>query len=1105
MKVTLVLLMIASIGGCIGAQEAGVVKLGPGVTRLAEIGAYRVGYQRHGAPIVMMPEGWVGHFEASAGISYTPWVNQNGKDPILLHCPWRVGTGISFVEYDLDLPATKPVIFTFAVAMQRVLTENSDGAVFRALVKAGKESAILCDEHRKSTDWKEFEADLSRWAGKRVTLRLEVGPGPKDDPGWDYSLWGDPKITVGRALSEEQRIAAALRIRERWRGAVKNTDLLALANRSDVGCRPTCDDRYENALRRDGDAWVFEYHGRDLRLRYRLAGDGDLGEITAQVEDLPPFHVTRGFGPQGGGWKWSLQDAEIKANRLHLRGAYEKGGVTAPVWASLRIEGKTLVIAAEAPPAAEQFSLGSLGPVPLRRVVSMPYLAAGDVRYLPHNGLFYSAVLDWAETNATSHTGTTAYYGELTDGKRNPVREIGYITVSPDLREVLPNIPLAPSPYLKELAPRVMMDIWGGTFAENAQTIRDLADYGVTNAAIIKHVWQRGGYDNEYPTVLPANAGLGGDEALREFSRAAAQAGHLFSLHENYVDFYPNSELYDERDVARDSRGKLQTAWYNGATKIQSYALKPTAFLKYASQFAPEINKRYDTTTAYLDVHTCVPPWFHVDFSASEPGAGTARAVYDAQVALFRRERDSHRGPLFGEGNHHLYWAGAVDGVEAQIAGGEDAPLMLDFNLLKLHPQMMNHGMGYHERWLREGYNANWGGRIPPQYRMDKYRSMEIAYGHAGFIASQIFTLPMYAVKEAHLVGPVQARYGAAKATAIEYEVGGRMVDVSDAFAAAVLDRVHVRYDSGLEVWVNHRARDWQVGDHVIPQHCFLARAPGLAAYSGRRGDLFCDYAETAETIFADARSVIVSPWKDIAPRVASFESLGGRRFRVTYEWRVNEALDGDYHVFVHFTDSGPNEGIVFQQDHDPPTPTSRWQPQQVVTDGPYEITVPESAGERLTWTIGLYAATQVWLRGKRDQNGRVVLGEITVAPDGGIEFSPAAEDEANREAAEHERRMNRQRKLVDFGKVATNGAVFIRREDGKALRIIPIPRERAITVALRLTELGLPWKRAEILAQDAQGKELRRWEAQPADGILTLRLEAPGARSYLLSGKAAP
>jgi hypothetical protein len=1102
MKMLAAVVTLISAVSYASALSAEAVKLQPGVTNLAEIGAYRVGFQRHGERVTMMPEGWVGHFEANSGISYIPWVRQNGKDTILLHCPWRGGTGISFVEYDLELPRVKPITFSFAIAMQERLTDRSDGAHFRATVTAGKDTLVVCDEDRKSTEWREFHADLSPFAGRRMTLRLETGPGPKNDPSFDYSLWGEPKITVGKALTEAQRVDAALKARDRWRNALKTTSLIALANRSDVGCRPTCAHKYTNELRREGDGCVFAYHGADLNLRYELPPECDPGKLMVRVADLPPFLVARGFGPNAEGLTWKLEAAQMEGDQLRVRGKYEGSAALLPASFSLRVQGKTLVITVSMPPHLPDFSLGSMGPVPLRRVVSVPYLYAGDLRYLPHNGLFYSAILDWADTNASSQDGTTARYGALTDGTRNPIRETGYITVSPDLREVLPNIPLQPSPYLKELAPRVVMDVWGGTFAENAQTIRDLAEYGVTDAAIINHVWQRGGYDNEYPTVLPANAGLGGDEKLREFSQAAKDAGHLFSLHENYIDFYPNSELCDEKDVARDSQGKLQLAWFNGGTKIQSYALRPTLLVKFAREFAPEIHKRYGTTAAYLDVHTCVPPWFHVDFDASQPGAGKARTVYDANLGLFAVEREAHHGPLFGEGNNQFYWAGAVDGVEAQVAGGEEAPLLVDFDLLKLHPQMMNHGMGYHERWLREGYNANWGGRLPAQYRMDKYRSMEIAYGHAGFIANQILREPSYSVKEHHLVAPVQARYGAAKAVGIEYAVGGRMVDASDAVAAGVLDRVHVKYDSGLEVWVNHRQDDWRAAGQVIPQHCFLATGPKMLAYSRRSGnDVFCDYAETPETIFADARSVVVTPFRDITPRVASFESLGGRRFRVTYEWRVGEGLDADYHVFVHFTDSGPNEGIVFQQDHDPPTPTSKWQPGQVIADGPYEITVPEKAGERFTWTIGLFGATRVWLRAKRDATGRAVLGEIAVAPDGNVTFSPGSAEAANDEAADQLRRMNPARKMVDFGRVATDGAVLIRRERD-ILRILPVPWGRAVNVDLRLGAddrgaFGLSWGRVEIIAQGAEGKELKRWEAQAENGVLKLRLDVPAARRY--------
>ena len=52
-------------------------------------------------------------------------------------------------------------------------------------------------------------------------------------------------------------------------------------------------------------------------------------------------------------------------------------------------------------------------------------------------------------------------YEPKTDGTRNPLVESGYVAVSPDLGEVLPNIPHPPSPYRELLGPRIMLDIWG--------------------------------------------------------------------------------------------------------------------------------------------------------------------------------------------------------------------------------------------------------------------------------------------------------------------------------------------------------------------------------------------------------------------------------------------------------------------------------------------------------------------------------------------------------------------------------------------------------------------------------------------------------------------
>jgi hypothetical protein len=503
-----------------------------------------------------------------------------------------------------------------------------------------------------------------------------------------------------------------------------------------------------------------------------------------------------------------------------------------------------------------------------------------------------------------------------------------------------------------------------------------------------------------------------------------------------------------------------------------------------------------------------VPPWFHVDQQAGVPGAGTASAVRAEQEKLFAYERQAHGGPLFGEGNQHFHWAGIVDGVEAQVEGGESAPLLLDFDLLKIHPQMVNHGVGYYERWLKEGYSADWWSRIPSQARIDRYRSTEIAFGHAGFVGSTLVDKPDYAVKECHLVSPVQARYGAAKATKVEYEIAARMVDVSVAAALGIFDRAHICYEGGLDIWVNRAARDWTVRGHAIPTDGFLAIAPGVMAGTLRIGGRIADLCEAGNAVYADARSFIRLPSatrKRIRPTVKSFESLGQRKFRVTYAWQVGERPDRDYHVFVHFDPSDKSqETIAFQQDHQPAAPTSQWKVGSTVVDGPYEITVPSSApGDSFKFSTGLFAAggARVPLLGRRDGNDRAVLGTITVSANGQVAFrrDTTGDEQMKHEDALYIERMNPERQAVDFGSVITNGAVRVSREGG-AVEVIPLPRDAAFDVVLALSRWGLPAGRTcRVRALAADGRDRGQVRCAVKDGKLTLRVGQSGAARYII------
>ena len=428
-----------------------------------------------------------------------------------------------------------------------------------------------------------------------------------------------------------------------------------------------------------------------------------------------------------------------------------------------------------------------------------------------------SSAAIWIGPRPTPHAARRAWpiTNPKTDGTRNSLVETGYVTVSPDVGEVLPNIPHPPFALSGVCSgPRIMLDVWGhhrGTYQGDAENLLALKDHGVDHLAIISHVWQRYGYDVKLPDHLPANPTFGGDEGMIAFGKAANQCGYIWSLHENYIDLYPDAPSYDPAARVLRADGTPSPAWYNAGTQVQSFGLKCNRALGYAKQNSPEIHRRFNTTAAYLDVHTCVPPWHQLDHEADQPLAAMALAKVKSDTELFQFMRDTHDGPLFGEGANHFYWAGRCDGVEAQVGGGEDHVPLVDFDLLKIHPQMVNHGMGYYERWFRRGYDHRWGDDTGSMEQIDKYRAQELAYGHAGFVgAAQVDNLP-WVIREHHLMHPVQRLYGTAQPVEIRYEVDGQFVTASAALVAGDTSRQRIRYDSGLRLWVNWRDEPWQV------------------------------------------------------------------------------------------------------------------------------------------------------------------------------------------------------------------------------------------------------------------------------------------------------
>ena len=1129
-RIVLVLVLVVVLDPS-GAAPAGAgeapdlwVKLPAGSTPLAELGAYRVAYQLYGGERVEMPAGWSGYFTEDVGVAYYAAGTRGGRRAYVLHCPWKHGTGPVRLEYSLIVPKMTPVVLSFGIAMRPDITEQSDGVTFSAFLAADGKSRQLMHEHYTKGEWKDFRFDLSEHAGRRIVVAFQTEPGPEHSASFDFSMFGEPTITVGRATDTRDRLLRQIAQSRAYRRTAQR-GLTGLANRHANGVVPSANDPHETRVKFVGDAYRFEYRGDDCRIEYTLPlTDGSLSAITARVDDSEPFRPCQGGGIQfapekkGRGGRRTPERAELVRHKLEGKSVtatwrYHAGDTKAEVTWVFQLVGKALAIAAESrDKTIARFSLGQPWTKGLCRRIRVPYLTTGQAAFLRPQNVYVMGYLDWTKSMASRTPAGEALYIPRLDTLRNPLKEAGYVAVSPELGEVLPNIPHPPSPYLKLLGPKVMLDIWGGHYDKGAELFRTLKSYGVDHAAVIWHVWQRYGYDVKLPDHLPADPRMGGDEAMTRLAAAAREVAYPFSLHENYIDFYPDAPSYDPAEVVLTPKGEFSKAWYHKGTKVQSFALKAHRMVHYASQNSPEIHRRFGTTAAYLDVHTCVPPWHHVDYDPKSPLAGAFHAKVLAHAKLFQYERDVHRGPLFGEGSGHFYWAGLCDGVEAQVGGGEDRELLVDFDLLKLHPQMVNHGMGYYTRWLRTGRQTKWWAEAPTPEQLDKYRCQEIAYGHAGFVGSPCVTIPYFVWREHNIVTPVQALYGTAKATEILYEVKGKLVTSSAALPCGTLDRVRVAYDSGLVVHVNQRKAPWRVGRRVLPQYGFLAKGPDLLAYTALVDDTIVDYAENNQTLFVDARTHVWRPWErnlaKIEPRLKAFKDTGDGTFEITYEWVVSETLAKNYIAFVHFCDPEPKDDeddIRFQNDHE--LPTSQWREGTVVADGPHRVGVArDDAGTSYDILIGLHAIGEgrLGLLGTSKGSSRILIGQIGVEREGtrvkSLKLLPI--DDARRGQLAKRRvfdeRMNTAGKLIDFGTVRTDGSFKLYKR-GDRLTLLPYPREKEFSIELDVRTLAGVGRSAAVRidALDAEGKRLGGGDGVAKGGWVTFRAGAPGVARF--------
>jgi hypothetical protein len=588
------------------------------------------------------------------------------------------------------------------------------------------------------------------------------------------------------------------------------------------------------------------YQGRDARIEYLLApGDRYWGAVQVQLNGASIGKVMVGAGPV-----FSTEPED-----LHLNRAWPEGDVVRAEWvgrvagnqvsveSAIRLLQKSLVVDFTCRGGqAQELSYGKISDVEQPTLISMPFLNYGGhhLKVLMSGGAspFFSSVwMDWYRSNSSEPYATDEIQGNSvalnggvrylpkTDGSRNDLFERFFVTFSPRFEETLPTIPNPPAKDGKVAGSRLWQETWGPKdYEAEKQRSRKLREYGIEMLTQCNHeiAWRDGGESFTFRTI--SAPGKGGDEALKDFVAAQKKLGWRSGLYTNYTDYAPVNANWDIDMVMRKSSGELVTAW------PRCYSPKALFAVEMDRRLAALIQQKFGSDAAYTDVHTAVSPWSRTDYDARVPGAGTFAATFYAYGELLLHDQEVYDHHCWSEGNHQWLYAGLTTGNYGLTYGEMDYreyPYLPHFDLLKIHPLSVDIGIPWTAQFFRN--DKGWDSPERIAGSIDQFLAATIAYGHMAWLVEETHGIRQ-AARSYYMMQQLQSRYAMEKAQVIEYGGSDGLITSSEALRTGQWkdSRLHIRYQNGLEIWVNGNKEDsWAVreGDreHLLPPFGWLA------------------------------------------------------------------------------------------------------------------------------------------------------------------------------------------------------------------------------------------------------------------------------------------
>jgi hypothetical protein len=133
------------------------------------------------------------------------WTDMDCGDKVqhglFMHPPYQSGVGYTFALLGpWQLPAEIPATFHCQIGKKNG-SDPGDGILFRiAMVEENGQETLVAEQSWIEHAWSPMSADLSRWAGKKVRLKLIADVGRQDNSAGDWACWADMKLQSSAPL-----------------------------------------------------------------------------------------------------------------------------------------------------------------------------------------------------------------------------------------------------------------------------------------------------------------------------------------------------------------------------------------------------------------------------------------------------------------------------------------------------------------------------------------------------------------------------------------------------------------------------------------------------------------------------------------------------------------------------------------------------------------------------------------------------------------------------------------------------------------------------------------------------------------------------------------